>query len=153
MRRILLEAVLRLAAFVGAVALLRAATEARNDWQEKFSSSFELEWAGWVGWIALVVAAGVAVGLAALPARPARYRPVYALAISVPALLLLAHYYFAFHWGVNGNDLPWILDHVMFYMDTPVQFALAMAAGFGITAGLQPRAATSLGDGSPELRG
>lgn len=153
MRKVLLEAVSRLAAFVVAVALLRAAMEAQNDWQEEFSSSFELEWGAWVGWIALVVAAGVAVGLAALPGRPARYRPVFPLAISLPALLLLAHYYAVFEWSVRGHDLPWILDHVMFYMDTRAQFALAMAAGFGIAAGLQPRAATTRSAGSPEVPG
>lgn len=149
----MVETVLRLAGFVVAIVLLRTATVARNNWQEKFSSSFELEWSGWVGWIALVVAAGAMVGLAVLAGRPGRYRLVVPLAISLPALLLLAHYFVVFEWGIRGEDLPWILDHIMFYMDTPAQFALAMAAGFGIAAGLQPRGTVGRRDGSPVAAG
>jgi hypothetical protein len=54
--------------------------------------------------------------------------------------LLLAHTVLLYE-NINPGktDLPWILDHLMFYMDATPQFVIAVVAGFGIAAGLQPR--------------
>ncbi len=80
-------------------------------------------------------------GLASLTARPSGYRLHIPLAITLPALLLLAHWPLLVESAnPDGGRLPWILNNVYFYMDPPAQFALAVIAGFGLAAGLRPRA-------------
>lgn len=141
MRRAAGETVVRFLLFCAAAGLVRWATVTRNAWQEEFSSSFDYRWGPWVGWVALLVAAGFVVGLANLTARPAGYRVRVPLAVTVPALVLLAHFPLVIESAdADGSDLPWILDNFFFYMETPAQFALAVIAGFGIASGLRPRA-------------
>lgn len=133
----------RLAFFCAAMALVRWASVTEHSWQEEFSSSFVVDWAGWAAWVGLLVAAGFVAGLACLSGRPRRYRLHVPLAVTLPALLLLGHWVLMYETAVREGDLPWILDHGMFYMDGSVQFVLAVVAGFGIAAGLreQPREA------------
>lgn len=140
MRRVAGEAAVRFLLFCAAAGLLRWASATWRSWQEDFSSSFEYSWAPWVGWVALLVAAGFVAGLASLTARPSGYRLHVPLAITLPALLLLAHWPLLVESAEpGGGRLPWILDNFYFYMDTPAQFALAVIAGFGLAAGFRPR--------------
>jgi hypothetical protein len=149
MRRTAGEALVRLVLFCGAFGLLRWAHATHRTWTEEFSSTFVVSLSGWAEWIALLIAAGLLVGLACLPARPGRYRLHVPLVITLPALVPLGHYAFVMEaLRREWSDLPWILDHVMFYMDVGPQFALASIAGFGLAAGLRERGAVENSSGS-----
>jgi hypothetical protein len=141
MRRVA-EWLLRLAAFCGAMALVRWGYVTYAKAQEHFSSAFEFDWAGWAQWVALLAVAGFVLGLACTTVRPGGYRLQVPLAVTLPAVLMLGHFRLLFaSLDEDGSDLPWILGDPMFYMDLHVQFVLAVAAGLGLAAGLQPRAA------------
>lgn len=136
----LAEAFVRLALLCVAGALLRWATVTLREWREEFGSTFQHDWGGWAEWIGLVVAAGFVVGLASLAGRPRGYRILIPLVIALPPLVLLGHYVLLIeNAGPESEDLPWILDHVMFYMELTSQFVLALVVGLGIALGLQPR--------------
>lgn len=140
-RRTAGEAVVRFALFCAAMALVRWASVTDRSWREEYNSSLVMRWDGWAAWVGLLIAAGFVAGLACLSGRPRRYRLHVPLAITLPALLLLGHWVLVYQTMVGNRDLPWILDHTMFYMDGSVQFVLAVVSGFGIAAGLreQPR--------------
>ncbi|HYO60756.1 MAG TPA: hypothetical protein VEU29_02535, partial [Actinomycetota bacterium] len=140
MRRSAGEALVRFVLFCGAFGLVRWATVTYGSWREEFSSSFEIRLDVWLGWIALLVAAGLVIGVACLPGRPVRYRIHVPLVITLPALVPLAHYAFVMEaLRREWSDLPWILDHLMFYTDTGPQYAFALIAGFGLAAGFRDR--------------
>lgn len=141
MRKALGEALVRLVLLVGAGALLRWATVASNEWREELSATAQHAWGGWAEWIAIVAAAGVVTGLACLTGRPGGYRVLVPLVISLPPVVLLGHFVLVIeNAGPGGQDLPWILDHLMFYMELPSQFVLAFVVGLGIAAGFRPAA-------------
>lgn len=152
MRRAFGEALVRLLLLCVAGAVLRWATVTLISWRENVSSTFEQDWSGWAGWLALVAAAGALVGVACLSGRPAGYRALVPLVISLPPLILLGHYVL---WvesaSEEGGELPWILGRYFFYMELTSQIVLAFVVGLGIAAGFRPRTATesSLGAASP----
>ncbi|MDQ3956927.1 MAG: hypothetical protein M3273_01240 [Actinomycetota bacterium] len=133
------EALLRLLLVGAALAVLWTAAHARQDWQEEISMSFDYTWDGWLAWIGLLVVAGILVGLACLPGLPKTYRWHVPFVISVAPMALLAHFVLVVENAGPGEELPWVLGRYTVYMDLTSQFALAVIAGFGIAAGLQPR--------------
>lgn len=150
------EAILRFLLFCAGLGLVRWSTVTRNTWQEEYSSAFEFDWVLWAGWIALLVGAGLVFGLACAR-RPAGYRVLVPLVVTLPALLLLGHFPLLYESiGPDGTDLPWVLGESYFYMDPAVQCVLAVVAGFGLAAGLRtpaPAAVSSTGGTEPPPAG
>lgn len=137
--RTLAEWLARLAAFCAAMAFFRWGYVIYTSYLDRFSVTFEREWGAWAQWTALFAMAGFVFGIACMTARPARYRLRVPLAVTLPALVLLGHFVLMIeNGGPSRTALPWILDHFMFYMDEQGQAVLAVVAGFGLAAGLQP---------------
>jgi hypothetical protein len=128
------------ALLLAALASLRFAHQLWGDWQREISSTFDYTaaWGTWLAAIALLALTGLLVGVASLPDIPRGYSWAMPLIISVPAILLLAHFVVLMEDVAQGRtDLPGPLGHFMFYMDGTAQFVIAVVAGFGIAAGLR----------------
>ena len=138
---------IRLLLLLAALGTLRWAQLTWQDWQREISATFEFTaaWGTWLAAMGLLVVTGILVGAASLAGRPSSYRWTVPLLISVPALLLLGHYVLVMEAAADGADLPWAVDHITFYMDNTSQFVIAVVAGFGIAAGLQPRRSSVVG--------
>jgi hypothetical protein len=140
------EVSVRLLLLLAALATLRFAHQAWGDWQDEVAATFDYTsaWEKWVAAMALLALTGILAGAATLPGKPRGYRWSMPLIISVPAMLPLAHFVVLMEdITQGGTDLPGVLGNFMFYMDGMPQFVIAVVAGFGITAGLKPRAGTS----------
>lgn len=134
---------IRLALLGAALLVLRLGAVRAHDWAlslrgPSFGEGLTETAPEWTGWLLVMVGAGLLFGLAArLPRRPA-YRIGSPLVLAAILALMLAHPVLLYGLEVS---LPGPLDRAWFYMNSDVQFALAVMLGVALAAGFDAQPA------------
>jgi hypothetical protein len=132
---------IRLVLAAGGAAILWFAQDQLETFQADQAASGEFDTLRWLLVVGLGVAAGLVFGLAIRPPIPwTGYRWGRVFLLSLPPLLLLAHFVFLSGYAVDRDyGLPEIFLRTTPFHESQAQFALMVMLGVGIASGVTGR--------------
>ncbi|HXF71877.1 MAG TPA: hypothetical protein VNO79_04610 [Actinomycetota bacterium] len=135
-------ALVRVALFLAALALLWRAEQRLEAWRVATGAELRFKTGKWFEWVLPAALAGAAFGLALRwPRRPGRYRWGRALGLGLPSALLLLHYWVALALlGPREVPLLGFLERPTPLWEPGPQFALAAFVGVAVASGFSDEA-------------